>query len=131
MKEYKFRGKRIDNGEWVYGFVLETKMSGVYIIGTKMKSKGRNDGAVIKDELWQYEVIPETVGQYVGLTDKNRQEIYEGDIVKTGWQGEVKGYVVFEGYSYLVKDSNNKNLYFNHPERYEVIGNIHNKEEST
>jgi len=101
--EYKFRAWSIGKQDWVYFGITNVPE-------------------------WVHEA---EVEQYIGLHDKNGKEIYLGDTVKTGWQGEVKGYVVFEGYSYLVKDSNNKNLYFNHPERYEVIGNIHNKEEST
>ena len=83
MKEIKFRGKRVDNGEWVHGVPLITQMSGVYIIGTVMNGKSRKQGGLsISDKLWQCEVDPTTVGQFVGLHDKNDKEIYEGDIVK-------------------------------------------------
>ena len=50
--------------------------------------------------------------------------IYEGDIVQTGWQGNEKGVVVFESSTYCV-DSGDGYMYFNHPESYEVIGNIY------
>ena len=81
MREINFRGKRVDNGEWVIGNFLETSMSGVYIIGAKMKSKKKADAVVIQDEIWQCEVLDETVGQFTGLFDKNGKEIFEGDVV--------------------------------------------------
>ena len=67
--------------------------------------------------------------QYTGLKDKNGMVIYEGDIVQTGWQGNEKGVVVvFESSTYCV-DSGDGYMYFNHPESYEVIGNVYENPE--
>lgn len=81
MREILFRGKRVDNGECVYGYYYESKISGCFILSPKIKVR-KKDGVVIKDSFEVAEVFPETVGQYTGLTDKNGKKIFEGDIIK-------------------------------------------------
>lgn len=80
MKYILFRGKRVDNGEWVYGYYYESKISGCFILSPKIKVR-KKDGIVVNDSFEVAKVIPETVGQYTGLTDKNGKKIFEGDII--------------------------------------------------
>lgn len=83
MREILFRGKRIDNGEWVEGMYYKTKMSGAFIlVPFNEVRKGANVRA--GDDFDVYQVDPKTVGQYAGSWDKNCKSIFEGDICRVG-----------------------------------------------
>lgn len=72
MRDINFRGKRTDNGEWVYGYVCCYGWTGeekTYIVPNYASA------------LYSIEVNPETVGQCIDLKDRNGINIFEGDII--------------------------------------------------
>ena len=72
MREILFRGKRLYNGEWVYGDLLTKDKNGNYC--PRIKNS--------ESYPFSFQVDPATVGQYIGLTDKNGNKIFEGDILR-------------------------------------------------
>lgn len=122
-REILFRGKRIDNGEWVKGFY-------VCIPDTHYIMTGKFDSltnGIINSEA--YKVDPDTIGQFTGLTDENGVKIFEGDIVR---YGDTIHRVVFEqrnGTAYFgLVYAACETLPFGHYQdlkQIEVIGNIY------
>lgn len=129
MREILFRGKRQDNGEWVEGCFAKS--------GDKTFILIDNDFAV--GYVKMKEVIPETVGEYTGLTDKNGKRIFEGDICKTYFESythswEEVGVVTEFCGAYGIKSADGKHFraFINesfYTRSHEVIGNIHDNPE--
>ena len=128
MREILFRGKRIDNGEWKHGSYANQYRCHEILL----------DGVDCEYGFDHYHIIPETVGQYTGLKDKNGKRIFEGDILQTG---TIKGEVVWSEnraeYCLLWKDYGKQCDFFKSPNLasfafgrdMEVIGNIHDNPE--
>lgn len=83
MREILFRGKQMDNGEWLFGD-LRHIFHGEYRTHIVDNSNGLNNGVC------GLEVASSTVGQFTGLTDRNGVKIFEGDIVRYGQRGKVE-----------------------------------------
>lgn len=87
MRQIKFRGKRLDNGEWVYGDLLHIAGGCLIYFGndTDTASPDIERNYPIAVELFKDEIAvvdPKTVGQFAGMTDKNGKEIFEHDVVR-------------------------------------------------
>ena len=128
MRDILFRGKRVDNGEWVYSsFIMQDKEH--KLLSTEVE--------LFDGDKWRV-VAPETVGQFTGLTDRRGKKIFEGDIIKgkrlnAMVQIEHRKYlIIFSNGSfcaewYIGQDNYNNDLHDFFDRK--VIGNIHDNPE--
>ena len=144
-REIKFRGKRVDNGEWIVGniHIPDMLFTGVFICPTTSYgdiAPGLEDGedlAKVKKHgaaIGHYHrIIPESAGQFTGLHDKTGKEIYEGDIINpVVMNGTItRGEVVFHYGGFMAKQIGAEwlidDLY--RYDNFEVIGNIYENPE--
>ena len=127
MREILFRGKRVYDGEWVEGNLFIPEKHGAptqIMIGT-------NSYRI------PYDVIPETVGQYTGLTDKNGKKIFEGDVLShfINYHGRrINGVVAYDITlaAYMWEPKGLSSLFLTDVlsgNGAEIIGNIHDNPE--
>lgn len=107
-REIKFRAQVIGTKEWVYGFYFSHQgVSSIFI-----------------PEKGSFTVIPETVGQFTGMLDKNGVEIYEGDLVNSNYFRH--GIVEFWDFGWYFKNIDDDHHSFRTAvHSFEVIGNVH------
>lgn len=121
MRTIKFRGVRLDYGGWIYGSLLFTEGGCSYIFPDEAKLL---TGAIQIDE--------NTIGQFTGLTDKNGNDIYEGDIVKPFTDEKHLAQIIFSNrcFKILTKTPDDNYHGWNYfKEEISIVGNIHQNPE--
>lgn len=124
MREILFRGKRTDTGEWVEGY---------YEFGYDSENEEPTHYMWVLNHTEKYGemfiVIPETVGQYTGITDSNGKKVFEGDIVIMDKEAViVNGLVKYQGAAFCI--ATNSDLWdIDNYYALEVIRNIHDNPE--
>lgn len=128
-REILFKAKRKDNGEWVEGYYVYDYCKNIHLILRNELSTCLNAGSKPNREDWTlepYEIDPDTICQYTGLTDKNGNKIWGNDILKLPgedgyftceWEGDTARFV-FNGDGLTVDFDN----YYGY--ECEVIGNV-------
>lgn len=115
MREILFRAKRLADQKWIYGDFIMMLSDYPRIISN--------------EDVKMYSVVSETVGQYIGLLDKNGTKIFEGDIVRDAETSDV-GKIFFDTYTAMFVIGFETTIAdFNASYSLEVIGNIYDNPE--
>lgn len=122
MREIKFRAKRTDTGEWVFG-----DLQHVQRINTKEEAEqnGRRTEPVLR--IANYDVDEETIGQFTGLYDMNSRAVFEGDLL-SGYDYVIVVGWLDGGFCDIKSDIIEPLMYLDVEDR-KVIGNIHDNPE--
>lgn len=137
MREILFKAKTIEGGKWIEGLIFKHMDYGYYCIAESLIC-----GSVFNSELaGKWDTVDEnTICQFTGMTDKNGNKIFEGDICLcpyidpiflSPWTEEncEKCEIAFYSGAFIVKYEEKANVLLSQlSERIEVIGNIHNEE---
>ena len=116
-REIEFRG--FDSREWRYGDLEYNRKNDVARIHTYKDDDSYNK---------QYLVDPYTVCEFTGMRDKHGKKIFEGDIVRTNGCEEFFE-VIYDAPDFCLKKNSSGYRFLNHPENFEVIGNIYDNPE--
>lgn len=124
-----FRGKLIHSNEWIEGNLIIARNGQPYIITSEVFEPDGHHLIIDSDKAFW--VIPETVGQFTGLTDKNGKKIFEGEVFKTHYDSNysVEYYSKYSLYSICKPIGNIASYPFLDSDRGEVIGNIYDNPE--
>jgi len=137
LNRHLFRGKRLDNGEWVQGNLVENWQFGNNFIPAVIRPRQIEFHQDYTQKSYALEVDPATVGQCTGLCDKNETIIFEGDIVKDerGNIGRIQylpqecGYVVVLSRRDYRLGHRNRRSNYDSDMGLEVIGNTYDNPE--
>lgn len=138
MREILFRGKRIDNDEWVEGYLCKSVVHNeTFHQNVVVDTIEAYDGKSYLNIVFR-NVHKNSIGQFTGLTDKNGKKIFEGDIVRDEYNGGIAWiaflqqgcgwYLVFKNTDRRMGHRSRNSAYDNDLE-LEVIGNIHDNPE--
>ena len=136
MRDVKFRGKRLDNGEWIHGYLIQSLPYQDGSVRAWIKKRSLLPPTTIYHSISFFdEVDPGTVGQYTGPKDRNGVEIYEGDVYRYEGREVANGKQIFpirtKTIENFIRDTNTMLNIFECSSRnsIEVIGNIHDNPE--